>query len=86
MLFEVMLGLKVNFHKRMLTRVNDINAWLNEATLVKNCKTCVLPFIYMLAFLLVEIICSYIFGTHYLTAFKDVFWVGKFVSYPWVVD
>jgi len=44
MLFEVMLGLKVNFHKSMLTRVNDTNAWLNEATLVKNCKTFVLPF------------------------------------------
>lgn len=49
MLFEVMSGLKVNFHKSMLTRVNVTNAWLNEATLVRIVKLVFYPLLIYLS-------------------------------------
>ena len=46
-LFEEISGLKVNFHKSMLTGVKVSNSWLTEASRVKNCKTISLPFVYL---------------------------------------
>jgi len=40
-------GLKVNFHKSMLTRVNILDSWLHEAALVMNCCVVTLPFMYL---------------------------------------
>jgi hypothetical protein len=37
-LFELILGLKVNFHKSELKRVNVYPAWLNDVVDVLNCK------------------------------------------------
>jgi len=37
LLFEDVSGLKVNFHKSMLTSVNVSESWLSEAALVMNC-------------------------------------------------
>lgn len=38
LLFEKVSGLKVNFHKSMLTGVNVSESWLSEAALVMNCR------------------------------------------------
>jgi len=38
LLFEEMSGLKVNFHKSMLTGVNVNESWLAEASVVMNCR------------------------------------------------
>jgi len=37
LIFEVVSGLKVNFHKSMLTGVNVSDSWLTEAASVMNC-------------------------------------------------
>jgi hypothetical protein len=47
LLFEEISGLKVNFHKSMLTCVNISESWLAEAGSVMNCRTGPLPFLYL---------------------------------------
>jgi len=47
MLFEETSGLKVNFHKSMLTGVNISNSWLITAASIMNCKRGKLPFVYL---------------------------------------
>ena len=42
-----MSGLKVNFHKSMLTGININASWLSEAALVLNCRVGMLPFVYL---------------------------------------
>ena len=37
-LFEQVSGLKVNFHKRMLTEINISASWLAEAASMLNCR------------------------------------------------
>jgi len=46
-LFEDVSGLKINFHKSMLTGVNVSNSWLSKAALVMNCRKGTIPFIYL---------------------------------------
>ena len=45
-LFADMSGLKVNFHKSMLTSINIAESWLNEAASILNCKVGTVPFLY----------------------------------------
>ena len=47
LLFEEISGLKVNFHKSMLTGVNVNDSWLAEAALVMNCRRGSIPFVYL---------------------------------------
>jgi hypothetical protein len=47
LLFEEVSGLKVNFHKSMLTGVNVSDSWLTEASSVMNCRKGSIPFIYL---------------------------------------
>ncbi|GAU22483.1 hypothetical protein TSUD_296020 [Trifolium subterraneum] len=47
LLFEVMSGLKVNFHKSLLVGVNVVDSWLEEAAGVLYCKTGKTPFTYL---------------------------------------
>jgi len=46
-LFEVVFGLKVNFHKSVIVGVNINDSWLHEAALFFNCKHSRLPFLYL---------------------------------------
>ena len=46
LLFEVS-GLRVNFHKSMLTGVNIYETWLTEAASVMNCRRGSIPFVYL---------------------------------------
>jgi len=46
-LFEVMSGLKVNFHKSLLVGINIADSWLNEAVSIQNCKVGKVPFMYL---------------------------------------
>jgi len=46
-IFEVMSGLKVNFHKSMLVGVNIASSWLNEVASVLSCKVGKVPFLYL---------------------------------------
>jgi len=46
-LFEQVSGLKVNFHKSLLTGVNVSDSWLSEAAVVMNCRTRAIPFVYL---------------------------------------
>lgn len=46
-IFEVISGLKVNFHESPLVRVNVSNSWLVEASTLHNCKIGSLPFSYL---------------------------------------
>ena len=46
-IFEHVSGLKVNFHKIMLTYINVSESWLNEAALLMNCRVGTLPFVYL---------------------------------------
>jgi len=46
-LFEEVSGLKVNFHKSMLTGVNVPESWLSEAASVMNCRKGTIPFVYL---------------------------------------
>jgi hypothetical protein len=39
--------LKVNFNMSMLTCVHVSDSWLNEATLVMNCRTGTIPFVHL---------------------------------------
>ncbi|KEH35521.1 hypothetical protein MTR_3g093740 [Medicago truncatula] len=45
--FEEVSGLKVNFHKSILTDVNVSESRLSEAALVMNCQKGVIPFVYL---------------------------------------
>jgi len=47
LLFEEVSGLKVNFHKSILTGVNVSESWLTEASLVMNVHKGSLPFNYL---------------------------------------
>jgi hypothetical protein len=46
-LFELMSGLKVNFHKSMLVGVNISDSWMHEAALALRCKVGKVPFLYL---------------------------------------
>jgi len=46
-IFEQLSGLKVNFHKSMLTGVNVSASWLTEATSTLHCRVGSLPFVYL---------------------------------------
>jgi len=46
-IFEAMLGLKVNFNKSMLVGVNISASWLSEAAFVLSCKLGMVPFLYL---------------------------------------
>jgi hypothetical protein len=46
LVFEEVSGLKVNFHKSMLTGLNISDSWLSEAASVLNCKKGFIPFVY----------------------------------------
>jgi hypothetical protein len=46
-LFEMMSGLKVNFHKSMLAGVNISDSWLHEAASALRCKVGKIPFLYL---------------------------------------
>ncbi|PNY08829.1 cysteine-rich receptor-like protein kinase [Trifolium pratense] len=46
-LFELISGLKVNFHKSILVGVNIAEAWLRDAASVLNCKLGHIPFLYL---------------------------------------
>jgi len=47
LLFQALLGLKVNFSKSLLVGVNVASSWLSEATIVLNCKVGSIPFVYL---------------------------------------
>jgi hypothetical protein len=46
-LFELMSGLKVNFHKSMLVGVNIADSWLHEAASALCCRVGKVPFLYL---------------------------------------
>jgi hypothetical protein len=46
-LFELMSGLKVNFHKSMLVGVNISESWLHEAASALRCRVGKVPFLYL---------------------------------------
>jgi hypothetical protein len=46
-LFELMSGLKVNFHKSMLVGVNITDSWLHEAATALWCRVGKVPFLYL---------------------------------------
>jgi hypothetical protein len=47
LLFELMSGLKVNFHKSILVGVNISESWLREAAPALRCKVGKVPFLYL---------------------------------------
>jgi hypothetical protein len=47
LLFEEVSGLKVNFHKSLLTGVNVAKSWLKEAAMVLNCRKGTILFVYL---------------------------------------
>ena len=47
LLLEEVSGLKVNFHKSMLTGVNIPDSWLSAAASVMNCQRGLIPFVYL---------------------------------------
>jgi hypothetical protein len=47
LLFELMSGLKVNFHKSMLVGVNIADSWLHEAASALCCKVGNVSFLYL---------------------------------------
>ena len=47
LILEELSGLKVNFNKSMLTGVNISTSWLSEAAAVLNCRTGLIPFVYL---------------------------------------
>jgi hypothetical protein len=56
LLLEEVSGLKVNFNKSMLTGVNISSSWLSEAASVLNCRTSMIPFVYLGGYVLEEMI------------------------------
>jgi len=47
LLFDEISGLRVNFHKSMLTGINVTESWLAEAALVMNYRRVTVPFMYL---------------------------------------
>jgi len=47
LLFEDVSGLKVNFHKSILTGVNVSDSWLLEAASMMSCRRGTIPFVYL---------------------------------------
>lgn len=47
LLFEEVSGLKVNFHKSLLTGVNITESWLTKAATVMNCRRGTILFVYL---------------------------------------
>jgi hypothetical protein len=47
LIFEQLSGLRVNFHKSLLTGINVSVSWLFEAALLMNCRVGALPFVYL---------------------------------------
>jgi hypothetical protein len=47
MLFELMSGLKVNYHKSLLVGINIAHSWIEEAANILNCKVGSTPFKYL---------------------------------------
>lgn len=47
LLFEDISGLRVNFHKSILTGANITEPWLVEAAMVMNCRRGTIPFVYL---------------------------------------
>jgi len=47
LIFEQLFGLRVNFHKSLLTGINVPDSWLSEAALVMNFRVGVFPFVYL---------------------------------------
>ncbi|XP_058759867.1 uncharacterized protein LOC131633168 [Vicia villosa] len=47
MLFEVISGLKVNFHKSLLVGINIEHDWIKEVAVILNCKVGSTPFKYL---------------------------------------
>jgi hypothetical protein len=47
LLFELMSGLKVNFHKSMLVGVNIADSWLHETASALRCKVGNVSFLYL---------------------------------------
>jgi hypothetical protein len=45
--FELILMLKVNFHKNLLAGINVVESWLADAANILNCKVGRIPFIYL---------------------------------------
>jgi len=85
LIFEAVSGLKVNFHKSMLTGVNVSESWLTEAASVMNCRTGKITFMY-LGCLLVVICADVTFGNLCLTALCLVCRCGKLSFYLLEVD
>jgi len=46
-LFEQVSGLKVNFHRSLLTGVNVSDSWLSEAAVVMSYRKGAIPFVYL---------------------------------------
>jgi hypothetical protein len=46
-LFELMFGLRVNFHKSMLVGVNISDSWLNEVASALRCRVGKVLFLYL---------------------------------------
>jgi len=47
LIFEQLSGLRVNFHKSLLTGINVSASWLSEAALLMNCRVGAFPFVYL---------------------------------------
>ena len=47
LILEELSGLKVNFNKSMLTGVNIFTSWLSKAAAILNCRTGLIPFVYL---------------------------------------
>jgi hypothetical protein len=47
LLFEEVSGIRVNFHKSLLTGVNISESWLTEVASVMNCRRGSVPFVYL---------------------------------------
>ena len=59
LLFEELSGLKVNFHKSMLTGVNISASWLSKTAVLMNCRRGIIPF--------------FLFGVAYWRGFSETF-------------
>jgi len=47
LMFEEVSGLRLHFHKSMLTGMNISDSWLTEAASVMNCRRGSIPFVYL---------------------------------------
>jgi len=61
LLFEELSGLKVNFHKSMLTGVNISASWLSKTAVLMNCRRGIIPF--------------FLFGVAYWRGFSETFFL-----------